>query len=360
MVSVLDLDTPCVVVDENIVRDNIFRMQSFAVSHNKKLRPHIKTHKVPLLAEWQIEAGASGICVQKTSEAEVMVRHGIKDVFISNEVIGEQKTDRVAALGGLSKISLAVDSELGVSQISKSASEIGTEVGVFIDVDVGMERCGVRGERVAKLAELITRSPGIYFSGVMGYDGHTSKLVSFEQRKLSVKRSHEILKDAISWIASKGISVENVSVGGTPSSYIWAEFEDVTELQPGTYLYNDAHQVELGVARMEECGLTVLSTVMSKPTLDRAIIDAGSKSFAFDQHKFPVPLNKEDVIFVGFSEEHGVLRSVNGEIDVQLGEKIRFIPYHVCTTVDLWDYVYLVKDEKVIGKLNVEARGMRT
>jgi D-serine deaminase-like pyridoxal phosphate-dependent protein len=360
MVVLKDLDTPFIYVDVDIVKQNIERMQRLVSSHNKKLRPHIKTHKLPLFAHWQIQAGAVGVCVQKTEEAEVMVRHGISDVLISNEVIGRQKTDRVAILAQLSKIHVAVDSELGLRQISDSAREAGEEVGVFIDVDVGMERCGVKGEQAAKLAQLASKTEGVYLKGVMGYDGHSAKVKQFEERTKVVLRAYETLKEAIGLIKSKGINIEVISVGGTPSTPIWAKFDEITELQPGTYIYNDVHQVEVGVAKKQECALKLMATVMSKPTADRAVIDAGSKSFAFDQGRFPQPEKDLNAQFVSFSEEHGVLKSFSGELSVDLGDKLSFIPYHACTIVDLWDEVYLIRNEKVITKLKIEARGARS
>jgi D-serine deaminase-like pyridoxal phosphate-dependent protein len=360
MATLNELDTPVIYADVKTVRHNIEKMQRLADAHGKKLRPHVKTHKLPLLAKWQIDAGAVGICVQKTSEAEIMAAHGVRNILISNEVIGRKKIDRVAALALLSDICLAVDSELGISQISDSAKNLGVEVGVFIDIDVGMERCGVRGEQAGRLAELVAKSPSLYLKGVMGYDGHTSRISGYEERRKEVYRSHGFLMEALRAIRSRGVTIDTVSVGGTPSASIWAELDGVTELQPGTYIYNDVHQVEVGAAEKSECALKIMATVMSKPAPDRAVIDAGSKSFAFDQGRFPVPMDELGIHLVSFSEEHGVLKSSGSPIGVEVGDKLSFIPYHACTAVDLWDEIYLVDGESVVSKLKIEARGARS
>lgn len=228
-----DLDTPFIVADVDKVRANIERMQRLANANGKKLRPHAKTHKLPLVALWQVEAGAVGICVQKTEEAEVMVKHGVRDVFVSNEVIGVQKTDRLAALASMAKISVAVDSELGVEQLSRSARSHGVEIGIYVDVDVGMHRCGVDPERAGTLANLTSKSPSLYFVGVMGYDGHSFKPLGNAERSKIVMESNKVVQKAVHEIRGKGMEVDVVSVGGTPSAPIWAELADVTELEPG-------------------------------------------------------------------------------------------------------------------------------
>jgi D-serine deaminase-like pyridoxal phosphate-dependent protein len=360
MTTMQGLETPFIFVDTDVVDRNIAAMQNVANVHGKKLRPHIKTHKVPLFAQRQIAAGATGICVQKTQEAEVMSRHGIRDILISNEVIGEHKTDRIANLASFSRMSVAVDSALGISQLSNSARQAGCEIGVFIDVDVGLERCGVRGDDAGKLAKQVSESSNLYLRGVMGYDGHTARIANIDERRKAVGAAWNLLSEAISSITAGGNKLETVSVGGTPSSSIWAEFEGVNELQPGTYIFNDAHQVELGVARPEECALKLMATVMSKATEQRAVIDAGSKSFAFDLGGFPMPVADIGGQVVKFAEEHGVIRSTGGPLRLQLGDRLAFIPFHACTAVDLWDIVYLCRGEQLLGELAIEARAART
>jgi D-serine deaminase-like pyridoxal phosphate-dependent protein len=184
--------------------------------------------------------------VQKTSEAEVMVRGGVRDVFVSNEVIRPQKTDRIAALASSAKMSVAVDSELGVDQLSRSAKSKRTEISVYLDVDVGMHRCGVKPGQVEKLTEHVSRSPNLHLVGVMGYDGHSFRPLDDGERRKIVDESRAILQSAVREVRSTGAELDVISVGGTPSTPIWAGIEEVTELQPGAYVYNDVMQMERG------------------------------------------------------------------------------------------------------------------
>jgi D-serine deaminase-like pyridoxal phosphate-dependent protein len=360
MTTTEELDTPFLAADVDTIKKNIFNMQKVADENGKKLRPHIKTHKLPLLAQWQMEAGAVGICVQKTAEAEIMAQHGLKNILVSNEVIGSKKTDRLAQLALYTELCVAVDSELGVNQLSKSAASLGAEVGVFLDVDVGMNRCGIKAEEAGKLAELVSRSANLYLRGIMGYDGHSAKVADQNERTKTVMNSYRSIQEAVKQIRTKGLAVDTISVGGSPSSYIWAKLEGVTELQPGTYIYNDAHQVSVGVAKKESCAVQLFATVMSKPNSRKVVIDAGSKSFGFDQGKFPMPVRDVKGEFISFSEEHGVIQSKDGDLDLFLGERLGFIPYHICVTTDLWDYIYLCKGDIVLSKMRIEARGART
>jgi D-serine deaminase-like pyridoxal phosphate-dependent protein len=354
-----DLDTPFIAAEIDTVKANIKSMQALADNHGKKLRPHSKTHKIPSVALWQVEAGAVGICVQKTSEAEVMVRGGVRDVFVSNEVIGSQKTDRIAGLASSAKMSVAVDSELGVEQLSQSAKSKGTEIGIYLDVDVGMHRCGVKPGEVAKLAERLSRSPNLYLVGVMGYDGHSFRPLDDGERRKIVDESRGILQNVIREVRSTGVELEVVSVGGTPSTPIWAEFEEVTELQPGAYVYNDVMQMERGVSKAN-CAVTLTGTVMSKPSGDQAVVDAGSKSFAFDCGRYPSPVDDVNGEVVALSEEHAVLKSESGAIRAELGDRLAFFPYHICTLIDLWDRIQFCRNDEIVSTLAIEARGART
>ena len=354
-----ELDTPFIAADIDTVKRNIARMQALANSHGKNLRPHSKTHKLPSVALWQVEAGAVGICVQKTSEAEVMVNGGVSDVFVSNEVIGSQKTDRLAGLASRAKVSVAVDSELGVRQLSQSAKSRGVEIDIYLDVDVGMHRCGMKLEKVASLAELVSKSSNIHLVGMMGYDGHSFRPLDSGERRKIVDESRSILQSAIREVSAKGIRLDVISVGGTPSTPIWAEFDEVTELQPGAYVYNDVMQVERGVSKAN-CAVTLTGTVMSKPSSDQAVVDAGSKSFAFDFGRYPIPVGDVNGEVVGLSEEHAVLRSKGGPIRADLGDRLNFIPYHICTFIDLWDKIQLCHEDEVVSTLTIDARGART
>jgi D-serine deaminase-like pyridoxal phosphate-dependent protein len=193
----------------------------------------------------------------------------------------------------------------------------------------------------------------------MGYDGHTFLPLDDGERRKMVSESRSILKRAIQEVTGTGIGLEVVSVGGTPSTPIWAEFEEVTELQPGAYVYNDVMQAERGVSKAN-CAVTLAGTVMSKPSSEQVVVDAGSKSFAFDCGRYPVPVEDINAEVVGLSEEHAILRSKRGSIRAELADRLDFIPYHICTFIDLWDEIQLCRKDEIISTLTIDARGART
>jgi D-serine deaminase-like pyridoxal phosphate-dependent protein len=233
------------------------------------------------------------------------------------------------------------------------------EVGVYLDLDVGMHRCGVKPGKVAGLAELVSRSSNLHLVGIMGYDGHSFRPLDNGERRRIVDESRGILQSAVREVSAKGIGFDVISVGGTPSTPIWAEFDDVTELQPGAYVYNDVMQMERGVSKAN-CAVMLTATVMSMPSSDQAVVDAGSKSFAFDFGRFPVPVGDVNGEVVALSEEHAVLRSKGGPIRAELGDRLDFIPYHICTFIDLWDRIQLCRKDEIVSTLTIDARGART
>jgi len=354
-----DLDTPYITAEIDIVKHNITEMQKLVDSHGKKLRPHSKTHKLSTIAKWQVEAGAVGVCVQKTSEAEVLVKGGIRDVFVSNEVIGLQKTNRLAELADKAKISVGVDSELGIEQLSQSAKSSGVEIGVYLDVDVGMHRCGVNPDQAAKLADILSKSANLHLVGIMGYDGHSWVPLNSAERLKIVNEARSVLQTAVKAVRRKGFGVDVISVGGTPSTPIWVNFDDITELQAGAYVYNDVMQMERSTPK-SNCAVTLTATVMSKPSNFQAVVDAGSKSFALDYGRYPVPFDDINGEVVGLSEEHATLKSKSGAIKAELGDRLAFLPYHICTLIDLWDTIHFCSGDKIVSSMPIEGRGART
>jgi D-serine deaminase-like pyridoxal phosphate-dependent protein len=356
-----EIDTPALIVDANILRRNITDMCKFARSLGKKLRPHIKTHKAPEIAWMQLEAGSSGICVQKLGEAEVMAQAGINDIFITNEVVGKQKMVRLTRLAEKVKLMVAADSLENLIEISSYCSEASVEIGVYVDVDCGMHRTGVAPEIAWKIAEKVTELKGLYLVGVMGYEGHAGMPTNREERKRLVDEAVNATLQAVKIMKSKGIEPAEVSVGSSATVRLSACYDGVTELQPGMYVFNDWYLVEREAASIETCALRVLTTVMSKTSPDRCVVDAGSKSFHFDMGRYPVPVGVEGVEIYRFSEEHGWIRlSGAAQTNVKLGDRLEFIPYHVCPCVNQFDKLYLVDGDKVVNLLEIKARGCVT
>ncbi len=356
-----DIDTPALVVDVNTLRRNILEMVDFSRKFGRKLRPHIKTHKVPEIAWMQLQAGSSGICVQKLGEAEVMAEAGINDIFISNEVVGRQKMVRLTRLAEKVRLMVAADSPENVMELGRNCREAGVEVGVYVDIDCGMHRTGVKPESAWEIAKRVTELEGLYLVGVMGYEGHAGAPTNRDERNRLIDESVRETLRAVQIMKSKGIEPAEVSVGSSATVRVSAQYDGVTELQPGMYVFNDWYLVEREVASVETCALHVLTTVMSKTTSDRCVVDAGSKSFHFDMGRYPVCVGVEGVEIYKFSEEHGWIKlSGNAQTNVRLGDRLEFIPYHVCPCVNQFDKIYGVDGDNVVSVWEVKARGRVT
>jgi D-serine deaminase-like pyridoxal phosphate-dependent protein len=356
-----DIDTPALIVDVNILRRNIMEMAEFSRRLGRKLRPHIKTHKVPEIAWMQLKAGSSGICVQKLGEAEVMAEAGVNDIFISNEVVGRQKMVRLTRLAEKVRLMVAADSPENVMELSRSCREAGVEVGVYVDVDCGMHRTGVTPESAWEIAKKVTELEGLYLVGVMGYEGHAGGPTNRDERNRLIDEAVRATLKAVQIMKSKGIEPAEVSVGSSATVRVSAQYDGVTELQPGMYVFNDWYLVEREAASIETCALHVLTTVMSKTSPDRCVVDAGSKSFHLDMGRYPVCAGVEGVEIYRFSEEHGwVNLTGTAQTNVRLGDRLEFIPYHVCPCVNQFDKIYGVDGDNVVSVWEVKARGRVT
>jgi D-serine deaminase-like pyridoxal phosphate-dependent protein len=360
-ISVQELDTPSVVIDSEQMERNLADMADFCRKRGIKLRPHSKTHKIPQLALKQIEYGAVGVCTQKVSEAQVMVENGVRNVFISNEVIGSEKLGLFAKLSEKAKMSICIDSMEGIRNLSKAGQDSGNELSCLVDIDCGMHRCGVSPSEAARLASMVSSSKNLVFKGIMGYEGHIGGYPRSEWPKL-VKDAMSIVSEAKKEIEKTGPKVENVVVGGTPTAKISGTYPDVTEITPGEYIFYDYGHVDTGLVKMNDVAISVLCSVMSKPEETRAVIDGGLKTFDYDQTEYPSLRNRDTLSakIVHFSEEHGVLRleDDNAKKEVQIGKKLEFVPYHVCTCVNLHNNLFFTRKGKVERKLKVLGRGM--
>ena len=333
------------------------RMAEFAKECGVTLRPHAKTHKVPEIAKLQLKAGSTGVCLQKPGEVEVFAANGIHDIFLTNEVVVEEKLEKLAKLAETAHLGIAVDNT-GVAELTaKVFKEAGTEIDVYVDVDVGMHRCGARARDALPIAKEVSGQDGLVFKGIMGYEGNVNGArTKKEQVKLAEAAMEEIVR-AKRAIEHGGVKVEVVSVGSSVSTWINAKHPDVTEVQPGMYLFNDHVLVNRGVATWDDLALTVVATVMSKPTDDRAVVDAGSKAFNFDTGLYPMALERNGVVMEHFSEEHGWLHLSGEGRKLKIGDRIRFVPAHCCTTVNQHDEMYAIRSGKVETVFPILARG---
>ena len=261
---VLDLDTPAIAVDRKKMVANLTRAQAFADTIGVALRPHVKTHKIPELARLQVELGAKGITCQKIGEAEVMADAGLSDILIPYNVIGRAKLDRLAALARRTAVIAGADSAMTVEGYAATFTDSGRPLAVLIECDTGGGRCGVQlPEEMLDLARQIDAAPGLDFGGIFTYParGQTAAVEDwFSQARHLADRS--------------GLPLQIVSNGGSPDFYDIATARSATEHRPGTYIYSDRMQVSFGHGTLDDCAMTVVATVVSRPTADRAILDA--------------------------------------------------------------------------------------
>ena len=355
----INSETPFMAIDLDQTKGNIHKFQEIARNGRKLLRPHSKTHKIPYLAMLQLKAGAVGVCVQKVSEAEVMYSGGVNNILLSNEVVDRRKCDRIARLSrdGCT-ISVAVDSYEGARNLSESAGYLGQTIEVLIDVNIGMDRCGVDPDSVIDFYSLIKKLKNIRVKGIMAYDGQVHS-PDPEERESMVNRERKTVLELYNRLKQLDSNVQILTVGGTPSSEIWSRFEEVTEIQPGTYVFYDMHCREMGLCQMEEISMGVVCQVMSKKLDERIVLDAGYKSVSLDQGVYPVAVNGNGIVgkVISMSEEHTVIKPE--QKNIELGSKILLLPYHSCTTTDLWDYAWMYKEDSLPVKTKIMGRGKR-
>ncbi len=346
--TIADIDTPAVLIDVDRARGNIARAQAHADRAGMALRPHIKTHKLPFWAAEQLAAGAVGITVQKLGEAEVMADAGITDIFLPYNILGSAKLARLAALHGRVAISVTADSEPVVRGLAGAFTDPAHPLPVLVECDTGMGRCGVQSPQAAlALAQVIAAAPGLGFGGLMTYPAAGGQAECLDW----LARAKALLEAA-------GLPCPRITSGGTPDLWTSQAGGTITEYRPGTYIYLDRFQVAKGVGTAADCALTVLTTVVSHPTPDRAILDAGSKALSSDtlgQPDFGEIPTLPRARVTGLSEEHGTV-TLNGE-SVAVGDRLRVLPNHACVVSNLFDVVHLVQGDRVIDILPVAARG---
>lgn len=352
-----ELDTPALLIDLDKMESNIQTMADYFTTVNAVLRPHLKTHKTPMLAHKQIAAGAIGITCAKLGEAEAVIHSGIRDVLIANQILGRQKIARLVNLAKQSEIMVAVDNAQNVTDISAAAAAKGVTVRILIEVNTGMNRCGVEpGQPALELARHVLRSPNLQFEGLMGYEGHTVAKPNYAERKAAARQSVQLLVDTKHHLEKHGAPVSIMSGGGTGTFSITGSVPEMTEVQAGSYIFMDATYGNVeGVGEHFACALTVLATVVSRPTPERVIVDTGMKVLA-KEFGIPQPLGIEGLEMAGLSEEHGKMNA-DASVSLTPGDKLEILPTHCCTTVNLHDRYYGIRDGIVESVWDIAARG---
>jgi D-serine deaminase-like pyridoxal phosphate-dependent protein len=361
-----ELDTPTVVVDLDVLERNVGRMARFADERGVKLRPHAKSHKTLGIARRQADAGAVGLTVAKLDEAEAFLAAGFDDLLVANEVVGPLKWRRLAALNARGWVAVGIDALEVAAGLATVAREMGVVVPVLLEVDCGLGRAGTKpGEATAILAEQVAHMAGLDLRGLFTHAGHAYAAASPEEVCRIGKEEGEVLVETAELVRARGLPCLVVSVGSTPTAFSAGSVPGVTELRPGNYVFYDRMQVGLGSAHLEDCALSVLSTVISRPANDRAVIDAGSKTFALDRGAHGLEAlrgygvdRSAGLVVDRLSEEHGILQlTPDEEARVCVGSRLRLVPNHACTVANLADRLVGVRGGVVTEILPVMVRG---
>ena len=362
-----DLDTPALVVRRATLERNLAAMQRLADGFGLALRPHTKTHKSPALARRQVELGARGITVAKVGEAEAMVEAGLEDVLIANQVIGVAKLDRLARLAERARIAILVDSLDGVRQLEDALAERGVTIEVMVEVDTGKRRCGLtRVEDVLAVARLVESSRHVRLRGLETHEGHVPEgAKSADDLRARAEAAGRRLVEVAEAVRDDGIEIGELSVGSTPAAPYTGRVPGLSEMRPGTYVFHDVNQMAIEQAAPDDCALSVLATVISRPTRDRAVLDSGSKTlfaerartgFTREYPGFGYLRQGPAAVLSSLSEEHVVV-DLPGGADLAVGDRVEIIPNHVCPCVNLHEEMYVVDGDDVVDVWPIAARG---
>lgn len=359
--SLDQLLTPAAVVDLDRMEANLRRMAEYARTHSLALRPHTKTHKSPRLAAEQIRLGAIGLTVAQLHEAQVM-SDVCDDILLAHPPVGMPKLARLLALPPHVRITTALDSEEALRPLADAAARMRRDVGVLIELDLGMHRVGVPDiTEAVRLCELCTRLDGVTWRGVLFYPGHIRQHVS--EQAASVEQVDRALHDLLVRLRGAGLDPEIVSAGSTPAAFSSHRIRGLTEIRPGTYIFNDRTTALIGACEWDDCAYSVLATVVSTAVPGQAVVDAGSKALfreelrGSDATGFGALLDRPEVIVKGMSEEHGLLDLSGTDWRPGVGDRVRIVPNHVCVSVNLHEVVWGVRGERIETSWPVAARG---
>jgi D-serine deaminase-like pyridoxal phosphate-dependent protein len=361
-VSELDeLETPALVVDLDRMEVNLDRAAAYAREHGLALRPHIKTHKSPALAGEQLRRGAVGVTCATPFEAEVM--SGVTDdILVMYPPVGARRAARLARLAQRVRLTVALDSEQAAEDLSQATAVAGSAVRVLVELDAGMHRVGVQSAADAvALARRVRTLPGIELAGLAFYPGHVRGPVADHATQLA--ELTRVVGDVKREFQRAGIPLAVISAGSTPTMWRTHEIAGVTEMRPGTYIFNDRTTAEIGACSLDDCALTVLATVVSTAVPNQAVIDAGAKALGREPIRgasgegFGCLLHDPAVVVKSMSEEHGILDLSRSTWRPRVGERVRVVPNHVCIVVHLADVVYGIRQGAVVSSWPVAARG---
>jgi 3-hydroxy-D-aspartate aldolase len=357
-----EVDTPALVIDLDAFERNLRRLADRVAGSGVKMRPHAKTHKCPVIALKQVELGAVGVCCQKVSEAEAMVYGGVKDVLVTNEIVGRQKLRRLMSLAHSARIGVCTDDAGQVAALDAAAGDAGVTLPVYIEVNMGGNRCGVEpGEPALELATLVADAPHLTFAGLQAYHGSAQHLRGWEERRQAIAQAADKAGRTRDLLARNGIDCPTITGAGTGTFEFETGSGVYTELQCGSYIFMDADygrnlDRDGAPTKAFEPSLFVWATVMSRPAEDRAIVDAGLKALAFDSGP-PLVCDEPAATYERASDEHSRLGISGATNRLHLGDKVRLIPGHCDPTVNLYDWYVCVRQGGVEQLWAITARG---
>ena len=356
------LETPAAAVDLDILSQNLDAMATYTALHGLSLRPHVKTHKSPRIAAEQVRLGAVGLTCATPREMEVMSEVS-QDLLLAHPPIGAAKLARLLTLPRETRLTVALDSAAAIDQIASTARIMDREVGVYIELDVGMKRVGVATpQQVVDLARQVWRSPPLRYAGVAFYPGHIREPLS--EQGPALERLSADLRTVLRTLEGEGLAPPVVSGGSTPAAWRMHEVEGLTEVRPGTYVYNDRTTAAIGACSWDDCALTVVATVISTTVPGQVVVDAGSKALGREPMRgapgegFGALLDRPELIVSRMSEEHGIIE-LGDDTDwrPKVGDIVRIVPNHVCVVVHLFDEIHGLRDDVVETSWPVAARG---
>lgn len=362
-----ELDTPALIVDLQVFERNIRKLHGYFQERKAKVRPHIKAHKCPAIAHIQLAASGTvgGVCAAKVGEAEVMVRGGITDVLIANEVVGKSKVQRLMQLARYANMSVCVDDSRNVAELSEAAQAFNASLGVLVEVNIGLNRCGVEpGQPAVELAKRVQKAPGLRFAGLMGYEGGMA-IPDFEERAIKTRERVQKLLDTLEAVERAGLTADIVSAGGTATWNITGAMPGVTEVQAGGYIFMDLHY---RYCPDFDISLKMLCTVISRPTKNRAVVDCGHKAIGLN---YAATMPRLYGNFTGLPEvegipgatvnrlhaEHAVLNLEGDAVDLRPGDKVVLLPQYGGAPVNQHDYYFGIRNGKVETVWEIAGRG---
>ena len=355
-----EIDTPAAIIDLDLVKQNIKALEDFVRFRPVHARPHAKTHKTPAIGRLQVEAGAVGLTCAKVGEAEAMVDGGIEDVLIANQVVGPVKIERMCRLADRARVAVEVDDPANVNEISAAAQRHGVTIGVVVEIDVGGPRAGVPPyEPALALARRIMDRPGLEFTGLMAYEGHTVGIEDWEERNAAARAALAPVIETRQLCEAEGIPVRQVTGGATNTFDITGTINGWTELQAGTYVTMDAwFRPHAGHAFTQ--AFWILTSVTSRAKPGYVHLDGGRKSLAFEPSGTPVIDDPEGLEIEVVAEEHLHVKMLDGAPDLRPGDQVRVTPWHGCGTFNLHDTLYVLQDDEVVDIWPISGRGRFT